>query len=751
MERVISSKPRKLTFEEIDYILGALPNVNNAIKEIGESIDGSIRESVREQLEEIELVEEGLEELKEIIIKSFMDSQIKPGSSVGIWAAEALGNPITQMALNAFHVSGTATNVSHGVERMTELIQVSKNPQNNACSVYFTNDDLSENDIFIKMRAELVEVKISTVMVGTPDIYRVDNIDIPIWYNTYELLYGSLPTSKWVLRLKLQGESLYAHDVSMDDLCEAINKCGNVTCIPSPISHSVKKRVLKKGDNKESVLEDYWVNEPFIDIYPDEENFETDRYDFKISEQETIGKLALSMIILPCLDIIHIKGVQGIKELYPVNVPVISVIKDEQELRDVENGWRIVINEQLSVLSGVTSVDIALLCIKAKITVSNVQEHDLTVIMPNKLKPREHIADLLNEDEKTSKEEFEKLKEEHGLAFIQEPTELQRTAIKVHADTIGTNLDKLLSLDIIDSTRTRSNNIHEIFRTLGLEASRNFLILEFWGLISFQGIYIDPKHITTLVDVMTSMGMPNGITFGGFTRQELGVIQISTIERPFETLMKAGAIGTIQGVKDISTSVALGQIDNIGTNYNENFIDQNLKDNYEQTQRKLDEIENSLNQGDVVITDYDDIDVNELLDDLNLPAMFIDEEMDNLLAPTIGDYPKDVVFNEIILPKQEKPKQPEQNIVRDVNILKGNIPLVPPNPISSPYLEEIAERTDLDFCSSPPTIIKTKQRPLTKPTLPKLGLKSHKIEHQKRIFEIPDIKTIQDKINSFKK
>ena len=104
-----ASKPRKLTFEEIDYILDVLPNVKKIIGEGGESIDGSIREYVREQLEEIELMEDGLEELKESIVKNFMELQINHGSPGCIWAVEPIVHPLSQQ-LEEFQVRGMVKN-----------------------------------------------------------------------------------------------------------------------------------------------------------------------------------------------------------------------------------------------------------------------------------------------------------------------------------------------------------------------------------------------------------------------------------------------------------------------------------------------------------------------------------------------------------------------------------------------------------------------------------------------------------------
>ena len=50
-----------------------------------------------------------------------------PGESIGTVAAQSIGEPTTQMTLNTFHFAGvSAKNVTLGVPRLTEIINISK-------------------------------------------------------------------------------------------------------------------------------------------------------------------------------------------------------------------------------------------------------------------------------------------------------------------------------------------------------------------------------------------------------------------------------------------------------------------------------------------------------------------------------------------------------------------------------------------------------------------------------------------------
>ena len=58
----------------------------------------------------------------------------------------------------------------------------------------------------------------------------------------------------------------------------------------------------------------------------------------------------------------------------------------------------------------------------------------------------------------------------------------------------------------MDSTRTYSNDICEIFATLGIEAARKAVEIEMAGVISFGGSYVNYRHLALLCEVMTSRG-----------------------------------------------------------------------------------------------------------------------------------------------------------------------------------------------------------------------------------------------------
>ena len=73
-------------------------------------------------------------------------------------------------------------------------------------------------------------------------------------------------------------------------------------------------------------------------------------------------------------------------------------------------------------------------------------------------------------------------------------------------ETEGSNLVAALSLNIIDPNSVRSNDVHEVFGLLGIEAAQATLASEMYGVLSFDGTYINARHLDLLTQTITQLG-----------------------------------------------------------------------------------------------------------------------------------------------------------------------------------------------------------------------------------------------------
>jgi DNA-directed RNA polymerase beta' subunit len=132
-------------------------------------------------------------------------------------------------------------------------------------------------------------------------------------------------------------------------------------------------------------------------------------------------------------------------------------------------------------------------------------------------------------------------------------------------ETEGTNLVDTLEISSIDHTQTISNNVIEIYEEFGIEAARQALINELRNVLSFDGSYVNYRHLAVLVDTMTCRGSLTAMTRHGINRVDAGTLTKCSFEETVEVLTDAAAFGEIDTLKGISDNIMLGQTIPAGT------------------------------------------------------------------------------------------------------------------------------------------------------------------------------------------
>jgi len=132
-------------------------------------------------------------------------------------------------------------------------------------------------------------------------------------------------------------------------------------------------------------------------------------------------------------------------------------------------------------------------------------------------------------------------------------------------DTTGSNLLEVLGLDFIDGNRTFSNDVNEIFNTLGIEAARQVIYNEFVEVMEFSDVYINYHHLSLLCDRMTSTKGMVSIFRSGILNDDIGPISKSTFEVHTEVLLKASRHAEFDHMRGVSASVMMGQHGYFGT------------------------------------------------------------------------------------------------------------------------------------------------------------------------------------------
>ena len=143
------------------------------------------------------------------------------------------------------------------------------------------------------------------------------------------------------------------------------------------------------------------------------------------------------------------------------------------------------------------------------------------------------------------------------------PREIMKTKEWV-LDASGNNFLDVLILPCIDITKTTCDDMWQIYNVMGIEAARYFAINELIKVISFDNAYVNPRHISVLVDAMTFTGEITSVHRNGIER-DVGPIAKIMFEQPIENASKAAVFGERDRINGISSSIMLGTLPKIGT------------------------------------------------------------------------------------------------------------------------------------------------------------------------------------------
>ena len=131
--------------------------------------------------------------------------------------------------------------------------------------------------------------------------------------------------------------------------------------------------------------------------------------------------------------------------------------------------------------------------------------------------------------------------------------------------TTGSNLLNILAEDYIDSSRTISNDIKEVYDVLGIEAARQIIYNEIMDVMKASGVSINYHHLSLLCDRMTSNEGMVSIFRSGILNDNIGPISKSTFEVHTEVLLTASRHAEFDHMRGVSANIMTGQHGNFGT------------------------------------------------------------------------------------------------------------------------------------------------------------------------------------------
>jgi DNA-directed RNA polymerase subunit A" len=226
------------------------------------------------------------------------------------------------------------------------------------------------------------------------------------------------------------------------------------------------------------------------------------------------------------------------------------------EFNLLELALEISFDEELLKEYGITIQDIKEVLSKSKINIITKEKGNKLIIKPKK--ENYNLADLQKIKKKIEPIHVSGIRGIKDVSVIKDGDDWVIT-------TFGTNLKKVLELENVDSKKTRSNNIFEVQRVLGIEAARNAIVEEIIQVLENQGIEVNFRWINLIADVMTSSGEIKGITRYGIVGTKDSVLARASFEETKKHLINAAIKGEVDRLNSVIENVILGKVIPLGT------------------------------------------------------------------------------------------------------------------------------------------------------------------------------------------
>jgi DNA-directed RNA polymerase subunit A" len=132
--------------------------------------------------------------------------------------------------------------------------------------------------------------------------------------------------------------------------------------------------------------------------------------------------------------------------------------------------------------------------------------------------------------------------------------------------TEGSDLGEVLDIDGVDTSRTTCNNIHEIYRNLGVEAAREAIIDETMNTLEEQGLDdVNIRHLMLVSDIMTNRGTIESIGRHGISGNKESVLARAAFEVTVNHLLDAAIHGEVDDLNGVTENVIVGKPIKLGT------------------------------------------------------------------------------------------------------------------------------------------------------------------------------------------
>lgn len=172
----------------------------------------------------------------------------------------------------------------------------------------------------------------------------------------------------------------------------------------------------------------------------------------------------------------------------------------------------------------------------------------------------------------------------HGIpgikhVFIQE----DRRQGGLMLETDGRDMQALRNVSMTQSQRCYCNHPMEVYRTLGIEAAYQSIIIEIRKVYRHYGIHVGARHIALIAAAQTCAGALMSLDRHGINHGEFNTLAQAAFEELSDVLTKATVGGKIDPLCDNTSRIMLGREIRVGTGSFDLFLDRGKHENLAKT------------------------------------------------------------------------------------------------------------------------------------------------------------------------